>query len=376
MPHRRPLKGIVDFTDNFRRLPGLVVLGLLFGASALVAWIWHSVWVGAGFGLFALGDGVMLVALPHLGRSYGPPQLPLLALTALRLVLALIAALGGGSWALLILGLVQLGLSSLATFACWVEPARLDVTEITFRSPRLDGCPPLRLLHIADLHVERITARERRLLRLAEGFAPDVIVVTGDYLNISYTDDATAQRHARELLSRLHAPGGVYAITGSPSVDPPDVLARLLEGLEITWLRDQVASLAWHGCRVHIVGVECSYDVGADERKLRPLLDGRSADAFTLLLYHTPDVMPAAVAAGVDLYLAGHTHGGQLRLPVIGALVTASLYGKRYEMGMYREGGTSLYVSRGVGMEGKGAPRARFLCPPEITLFTLTGAES
>ena len=86
--------------------------------------------------------------------------------------------------------------------------------------------------------------------------------------------------------------------------------------------------------------------------------------------------MPAATTTGVDLYLAGHTHGGQLRLPVFGALVTASSFGKRYEMGAYREGRTVLYVSRGIGLEGLGLPRARFLSPPEITLFTLVGEDA
>jgi predicted MPP superfamily phosphohydrolase len=214
------------------------------------------------------------------------------------------------------------------------------------------------------------------LLELVDELAPDMIVVTGDYLNISFTRDATAQRQARNLLGQLRAPCGVFAIKGSPSVDPPDVVAQLMDDLDVTWLRDEAIGLTWHGCRLQIVGLECSYDVEADEGKLRGVLDGRVRDAYTLLLYHTPDVMPAAAEAGVDLYLAGHTHGGQLRLPLYGAMVTASIHGKRYEMGPYREGRTLLYVSRGVGMEGKGAPRARFLCPPEVVLFTLAGTES
>jgi predicted MPP superfamily phosphohydrolase len=370
MASRRPLKGVVDLTAHFGRLPGWVIVAAWLGAAGVVAWAWGNAWVGLVFGLFALGDGVMLTALPRLGRSYGPPQLPALSLTALRLVLALAVRI------LPIAGLAQLILSLVATYACWVEPARLGLTQLTLRSPRLNGCPPLRLLHISDLHVERITARERQLLRWVERLAPDVIVITGDYLNISYTYDATAQHQTRKLLSRLRAPRGVYAITGSPAVDHPQVVASLLEGLDLTWLRDEVTSLSWHGQRLQIAGVECSYDVEADEDKLRRLLDGRASDAFTLLLYHTPDVMPAAVQAGVDLYLAGHTHGGQLRLPFFGALVTASIYGKRYEMGAYRQGDTLLYVSRGVGLEGKGAPRARFLCPPEIVLFTLMGTET
>jgi predicted MPP superfamily phosphohydrolase len=77
-----------------------------------------------------------------------------------------------------------------------------------------------------------------------------------------------------------------------------------------------------------------------------------------------------------DLYLCGHTHGGQIRLPLFGALITSSDFWKRYEMGRYEEGHTTLYVSRGLGMEGMGAPRARFLAPPEIVLWTLKGVRS
>jgi predicted MPP superfamily phosphohydrolase len=77
----------------------------------------------------------------------------------------------------------------------------------------------------------------------------------------------------------------------------------------------------------------------------------------------------------VDLYLAGHTHGGQIRLPLFGAVFTASAYGKRYEQGHYSVGDTTLYVSRGIGMEGMGAPRARFLCPPEIVVVNLGSGE-
>ncbi len=376
MSSRRPLKRLVDFTDHFSRVPTSLIFGLLIVASGLVAWAWRNPRTGLGFGLFALGDWLMLTALPRFRRSFGPPQLPWLSLAVLRLILALVLAMVSSNRVLPSAGLVQLAVSVTAIYACWIEPARLGVTQITLHSSRLDGCPPLRLLHITDLHVERVTAREQHLLNLVKQLAPDVIVLTGDYLSISYTHDPTAQRQARELLSQLHAPAGVYAIMGNRSVDSPQVVARLLTGLEVTWLRDQLKLLTWRGCRVLIAGVECSDDAEIDARKLHALLDGRAPDVFTLLLYHSPDVMPAASTAGVDLYLAGHTHGGQLRLPVFGALVTASIHGKRYEMGAYVEGNTTLYVSRGVGMEGKGAPRARFLCPPEITLFTLMGTRA
>jgi predicted MPP superfamily phosphohydrolase len=248
---------------------------------------------------------------------------------------------------------------------------RLGISQVNIRHSRLRDCPPLRLLQISDLHVERVTVRERRLLEIVADLQPDIIAITGDFLNISYTDDKTALDQTRELLRQLEAVAGVFIIRGSPSVDPPSVVARLAEGLNVTWLRDQVVSVDWHGCCLNIAGVECSYDLDDDELRLRGVLDGQAGDCFTVLLYHTPDLMPIASQIGVDLYLAGHTHGGQLRLPMYGAMVTASHYGKRYEMGRYDQDSTTLYVNRGVGLEGKGAPRARFLCPPEITLFTL-----
>ena len=258
MAPRPPLKGVVDFSDHFSRVPVPVIVACLLTAAGVVAWAWQSVWVGLGFGSLALGDAVMLVALPRLGRSYGAPHLPLLSLTALRLALALVGTVGPSAWSLPLLGLIQIGLSLMAIYACWIEPTRLGVTRITLRSPRLNGCPPLRLLHISDLHIERITARERRLLRLVEELAADVIVITGDYLNLSYIHDATAQRETRELLSQLRAPDGVYAIRGTLAVDPSEVVARLLDGLNITWLRDQVASL-WQKFRQEKAGEDQAY---------------------------------------------------------------------------------------------------------------------
>jgi predicted MPP superfamily phosphohydrolase len=85
-------------------------------------------------------------------------------------------------------------------------------------------------------------------------------------------------------------------------------------------------------------------------------------------------VAPEAAEIGFDWYLCGHTHGGQIRLPLIGALFSSSRLGRRFVMGRYTVGKLQLYVTRGVGMEGLGAPRARFLCPPEIVLWEIRGS--
>jgi predicted MPP superfamily phosphohydrolase len=177
----------------------------------------------------------------------------------------------------------------------------------------------------------------------------------------------------RWLLRRLHAPAGVYAVWGTQHVDLPEVLRPTLEEVGIVVLEDQVVLVEAAGQRLWLLGLTCSRDLAADGARLRALLANIPEDAFRLLLYHTPDLMPQAADAGVDLYLAGHTHGGQWRVPGLGAILTSSHFWKRYEAGHRREQNTDLYVSRGLGMEGFGMPRARFFCPPEIVVATLHG---
>jgi len=93
------------------------------------------------------------------------------------------------------------------------------------------------------------------------------------------------------------------------------------------------------------------------------------------LLYHSPDLIREAAEHQIDLYLGGHTHGGQLRLPFYGAIITNSIYGRRYAAGLFEESGTTMYISRGLGFGSGGMPRARFLCRPEIVSLELSGSE-
>jgi predicted MPP superfamily phosphohydrolase len=381
--------------DTVARLPAPALVLVLTAFVSSAGWIWTKVAysptpgyaVGISLAVFVTGDWVMLAWLPRAGRSFGPVGLTLIALAVVRWALFAATAFIPATpempyWtaALAILG--NLALAGNVLDSLWAEPFRLDVTRIEIESPRLAGRPPIRMLHLSDLHVERITARERRLLDLVEKMHPDLIVFTGDLLNLSYQQDPRAQSDCREILSRLRAPLGVYAISGSPSVDVPHIVSKVLEGLDIHHLDNRVEPLRLSPEDepvLALVGVTCTNNAARDGQTLEHVMTSvpnNPATPFTLLLYHSPDLMPEAVRAGVDLFLAGHTHGGQIRLPFIGALVTSSKYWKRYEMGLYIEGNTRLYVSRGIGMEGLGAPRARFLCPPEIELFELRGPEA
>ena len=366
-------------SGSLGRVSPLALAPTWLALAAVACWPWARVNLAPTVAIlslcFTLADGIGLALLPHAGRSFGPITPPLLALTlghtSLTFAVGLLWASGPG---LLLTIALHLAISGAFLYATWIEPFRIGVTRAELRSPKLDGHTPLRLLHITDLHIERITSRERELLRLVEELAPDVILLTGDYLSMSSVHDERSLAEARDLLARLCAVtrGPVYAITGSPPVDLSAVVPAIFEGLPIIWLLDAVEELRINGHALRLAGLRCTHERHADGPRLRRLLDGDPERAFTLLLYHSPDLMPEAVELGVDLYLCGHTHGGQIRLPLFGALVTSSDFGKRYEMGRYEETDTTLYVSRGLGMEGMGAPRARFLAPPEVVLWTLS----
>ncbi len=372
------------FADLAGRVHPLVLTPVWLALVAIVSWPWGDFRVAAAAAslAFVLIDSVGLALLPRLERSFGPVTSPLLALTTVRGCLILGGALlSAGRVAFSAVIFVQLGITAVSLYATWIEPSRIGVTCQTLQSPKLNGGLPLRLLHISDIHVERITARERKLLDLVETLPVDLIVLTGDYLNLSSVRDPEAQAQARCLLEalceRAHMGSSdrvpIYAITGSPPVDLKEVIPSIFAGLPIDWLLDEAVHLQVNGHNLRIAGLQCTRERSRDAPRLRRLLADLPDERFTLLLYHSPDLMPEATECGVDLYLCGHTHGGQIRLPLLGAVLTSSDFWKRYEMGRYQEKGTTLFVSRGLGMEGLGAPRARFLCPPEIIEWTLSG---
>jgi uncharacterized protein len=368
--------------------PGwLVALGLL-PLAGLVAAVWWLVlgvpelaW-GAAVILvvFFASDAILLWQLPVRGLSFGSWQPQLVFLAVPRTAVALLISLFIARWIfhdeLVWLALAQAVGSAAFIWGAFFEPFRLKLTELSVTSDRLPaGVLPIRLLHLTDLHLSRLTEREETLLAMVQQAEPDLIVLTGDYLNLSYVEDRQAQEQLRRLLSQLSAPYGVYATLGSPTVDARELVPDLFSDLPIRLLRDEHAEIKLDEQRsLVLLGLDCSHDMETDAAVLVSVAMQAPQNAPHVLLYHSPELMPEASHLGVELYLCGHTHGGQVRLPVYGALMTSSQLGKRYEMGHYHERRTHLYVSRGIGLEGMSAPRVRFLCPPEVTLVQMQGS--
>jgi predicted MPP superfamily phosphohydrolase len=361
----------------------LAPIPLVLATSAGFAWARVAgnpvpAWIVAlGLLAFALADWALLAALPRRGLSFGAVQPPWLGLTLARWLLALGAAPVAARWlfpTVGVLALFQAAVWLLMAYGTTIEPFRLQLSHLEIPSEKL--CNPgtsLRIIQLSDLHVERLTRREHALPTLVTGLDPDLIVLTGDFLSTSYNDDPRALADLGALLAQFHARHGIYAVWGTAEVDLPESLRPILADLDITLLEDRAVEVAANGHRLWLMGVNCTRDLATDGDRLCALLAETPVGAFTLLLHHMPDLMPQAASLGVDLFLAGHTHGGQWRLPGFGAILTSSRFWKRYEAGHYHEGNTDLYVSRGLGMEGFGTPRARFFCPPEVVLITVSG---
>lgn len=350
--------------DSIEKTPSIIFACLLYLLALLPAgfdfvraiWIWS----------FFLLDWLLLAALPKAGRSFGPAKPPVALLAILRSLFAWLPF--PFNLAFQIIG------TALVIYGFWIEPLTLKVTRQKLVSTKLKPGSKFTLLHLGDLHIERITARERALTEQIAVLKPDLILFSGDVLNLSYNQDAQAIADARQVMSAWQAPYGVYAVPGSPAVDLEDFLSSIYHDLDIKLLKHERTTITAGENKVDLIGLTCSH---------RPFVDGpileklaaSAEDAFTILLYHTPDLAPNAQKMPIDLQLSGHTHGGQVQIPGFGALFTASLYGRAFSNGRYQLNDLTLYITRGIGMEGAGAPRVRFFCPPEIILWEIYGPD-
>lgn len=349
--------------DTIQKIHPLLFAAILFGLAWLPArFEWQYAFALWGFFLL---DWLTLWLLPRFNKSYGPPQPPVFLLAVLRLPFAFLP--------LPINFILQLIGSLLVVYGFWIEPHRLTITRQSLETPKLNKHTRLRVLHLGDLHIERITSREKRLQQKIKELKPDLILFSGDILNLSYTYDSLALEHARQIMSEWHAPLGVYAVAGSPAVDLADIVREFYRQLPVRYLEEERLEIKVNDQTIHLIGLSCTHRPFVDAPRLEKLLPNGNSNAFTILLYHTPDLAPNAAKTTVDLQLSGHTHGGQVRVPFFGALFTASLYGRAFSSGRYQLNGLTLYITRGIGMEGAGAPRVRFLCPPEIILWEIRG---
>jgi len=240
----------------------------------------------------------------------------------------------------------------------FIEPYWLSVTETELQTEAVEE--PLLILHISDIHYEGQKEFLEEVLSVVEERRPDVVCITGDYLNRQEDEDI---EDVRDFIRRLSACcTAVLAVSGN--WDNTLVMERLFGGLPANVYYEK---FVYRKGKVAFVMLPFGF-----ERFVTDFAKKAEEADYRILLFHTPELAENSfVTDFFDLYLCGHTHGGQVRLPLWGALITLSRTGKKFEQGLYRIGGMHLYVNRGLGMTPV-APRMRFLCRPEVTLIRIS----
>jgi predicted MPP superfamily phosphohydrolase len=229
-----------------------------------------------------------------------------------------------------------------------------------------------RLVQISDLHLRQFGPLEQKAIKLINQASPDMLFVTGDILGKGNESIPICL----DFFSRITARLGIWVVLGNEDhlhagkmIDTNRFVNLLQqhgiqvlqnERRKVTITSDDTTSESKH---FWIIGVDDPY-LAYDDLYLASI--GIPAEEVKLLLVHTPDIIEDAARLNIDLMLAGHTHGGQIRFPLLGAVITQSLYEKKYAVGLYMLKNTTLYVNRGIGTA---SIPLRLFCRPEITLF-------
>lgn len=301
------------------------------------------------------------------------------------LTLAMIAVLvwlGRGLWrrrsrrpVLVALGLPLCGLLvGVLAWGTWIEPARLEIVHEHADLPDWPSDEPLTIALMADLHHGPNSGRGRlaKLVEAINAASPDVVLIAGDLTAYPGVPNLESLGLLGDLRSRL----GTYAVLGNHdyygSVAQRRELQAVLAGAGVRVMQNEVERLI---PGVALVGIDSARAGRADvANTFGRLLPGR----FVIGLAHEPETFVPLADRLVPLVLAGHTHGGQIRLPGWGALVpvtalhasdTSLPLPRDKQAGWFKSGDSHLYITRGVGTTG---PRARLFCRPELTLLTVT----
>lgn len=260
-------------------------------------------------------------------------------------------------WSRRLVWLAGLLLLALAVDAVFVEPYRVQTTHYTVSA---GVARPLKIAQLSDLHTHGLGRRERKVLAILSAEQPDAIVITGD----SLAGYGGTYQEVKQVYDQLHAPLGVWFVRGNWENDHPIRPRRnersFYEGAGIHLLVNANAELL---PGIWLVGLD---DPSSGTVRLDAALAGIPNDAYTIALFHAPGYFNR-ISGRVNLALAGHTHGGQVRIPFVRPFWLPKDSGRFLE-GWYAESGSRMYVNRGIGTSFL---PIRFLCRPEVTIITI-----
>lgn len=246
-----------------------------------------------------------------------------------------------------------------AIYSFFVEPNKLEITNYKIQDKELAG---IKIVFASDFHVKpNQQKRLEQIVNTINAQNPDLVVSVGDYVS-GHTQESTMHpKQIAEELSKIKTNYGFYTTLGNHDGWYDKVyIEELLEAKGINVLNNENVKLQINNREIYIAGVE---DKMTASPNIYEALENTKSP--TILLTHTPDIFPK-VPSDVNLTLAGHTHGGQVRLPLLGALIVPSDYGNKYSSGLIEEKGKKMIVTNGIGVS---ILPIRFNCPPEVVVI-------
>lgn len=277
---------------------------------------------------------------------------------------------------------IAVGALAAAGDATIFEANRPQLVSIEVQLPRLaDSWDGFRIAQISDIHFDPYfsVVPLRKGIDVINALQPDLVVITGDFVTSrgigSHLVDVQALKAAAKmiepcgrLLSRIRASSGTLAVLGNHDVEcDTSHIIEVLEHHQISVLRNRSVPLERDGKRLWLSGVD---DFLRGKPKLEMALKGIPADEAVVLLAHEPDPADYVANYPVDLQLSGHSHGGQVRIPLVGTPFLPAL-ARKYPWGLRQIKRLILYTNVGIGTID--VP-IRLGCPPEVTLITLRKA--
>ena len=275
-----------------------------------------------------------------------------------------------------------LGALSLVGGKGFLNSRNLELLKVRVPLKRLPSAfDGLKVGQITDIHAGPLVPPKliRKGVDLIIARRPDLIVLTGDFVSgatkiLWTTYGGFKQRHydyCMEELGRLKAPLGVFAVLGNHDFwSGPEVAAKVARGLEnigVRVLRNEAVRIETESQHLYIAGVD---DYWENSYSLTKALEGIPEDICRILLSHNPDVNQDVefLKRRIDFIISGHTHGGQIVLPFVGAPYLPSPFGQKYRAGLVRDGERETFVSRGLGLF---FVPVRLNCPPDVSVITL-----
>jgi hypothetical protein len=223
------------------------------------------------------------------------------------------------------------------------------------------------IAHLSDTHFNGRVCRDyfQKVIDQVNRLSADIVVLTGDII-----DAEECWEWIQSVLARLRAPRGIYYVLGNHDrkIKDTDRLREALGAIGFQCVADRWRTIPVGESRIHLAGNELPW-FGKAIDQVRALPDNASDDDLCVLLTHSPDQWSWARRLGFQLTLAGHTHGGQIRLPVVGPIISPSRHGVKYASGIFERDGQVMIVSRGIS----GEEPIRLNCLPEVGLITLGG---